>query len=299
MKNNKIQDYFNELPKIYKLFTKKKFINGCYIFFGILCLISFLLIFLVLGMQGKNINWALWLGLALLILLLILFYIFEFFRRRCKNFLTNIFNFKNLYEEFLLENKLIEDQMNKMDNTLELMHQHINTLEINYNNATLGASQKIYSLFKDKQVFLLSTNFVNNYEKKYSKQDDMILILSCEKREYKNDFYITKKNDSNTLLNLRKISNDDDKVSIFSNNESLKNFKNQKDINKLILLVENDSDYNLSISAKNGKLYYIFIMDNRLFIEFNDIKLYKQNYDELETKYESNKQVVKHIFSLI
>ena len=82
-------------------------------------------------------------------------------------------------------------------------------------------------------------------------------------------------------------------------NSSLKNFKNQKDINKLILLVENDSDYNLSISAKNGKLYYIFIMDNRLFIEFNDIKLYKQNYDELETKYESNKQVVKHIFSLI
>ena len=294
MKNNSIISIFNSLNKLYKIFCKKIFLNICYLSFSLLIVIALIFLFILIGTNGNNTTWCIWAGLSLLLVFLVTFYIFEFIRRRCKNELSTKCNLKNLYEQELISNKMIDNQLNSVDLKQHFLKFHSDSLLINFANSTLYTINNCYSFFINKTNYTVSTCFINNYAKSMNKQNDMQIIMSTQSNINVDDLYVTYKQESDSILNLRKFK-DIDEYSIYSNT----NIK-EETIKKLTPFLKNSNDgYKLNIRIKDKTIYFIFILENRLFIDGCNLKLYKNNLDTINELWKNNLELFEKILEII
>lgn len=290
MQDSYILKIINSMNKACKLFCNKLFLNGCYVFFLILIILALTLMFVVIGTNGKNTSWAIWTGLGFLLLFLISFYVFEFIRRRCRNEISNKCNLRNLYGEELVNAKMIDDNLNSLNLNQNFIRMHADSLIINYDNSTLSTMNDGYSFFIKNRNYQLSSCFINNYNKSFSKQNDLQIIVSTQISSKNNDLYIVQKNDNKSIIDLKKIKDYLD-FSIYGNT-NLSNNEIEKLINKLLDL---NKDIKVNIRIKEQTIYLIFMIENRLLINSSGMRFHKQLLNEIDDIWSQNLALIKQI----
>ncbi len=289
MSQNSLQNIFDHVPKKYKIFINKTFINSFYLFFFLLLLIS--VIFLALGLaKVGDIAFFVWFGFALVIFDFVLFYFFEFFRRRGKNFLDSYLNFKNLYEHNLKDNYGI--QLDVVANDEHFLNIIVLLLD----------DQKFHSV--GKQGLTYSFNFENkniefttfqdiDYREKVNSKNNIKLIFRVNQNIKLDDLIFTKNILKKELANELTKKEFDNGINFYSSNQE---YKIDNDVLKTFSNLIKSFD--VEIVVWKQKVYFVYTLKNKtLLTNVNNLKFYKNSIKTILKEYEENIKVVDLIFN--
>lgn len=111
--DNQIQKIFNNSKKLYQWVTTKSIITTVYylFLFWLVTGIIFLCLGLALETTPTTRTILIIISLCVLILGLVIFYIFEFIRRKALHFFQTEFNFKTLFNDVLMKNQITTSSM--------------------------------------------------------------------------------------------------------------------------------------------------------------------------------------------
>lgn len=288
MDQNILKNIFNQLPKKYKFFTNKIFINLFFLFFFFLLSIS--IIFLSLGLvKIGNIVVFIWLGLALVIFDFILFYFFEFLRRRSKNFLASYLNFKNLYEQDLKNKYNINFQViGNDDQFLNIVVLLLDDKKFHF----IGKQGLTYSFNFENINFDFTTFQDIDYRKKINEKNNSKIIFRLNQDIKLNDLIFTK-----SILN-EKLSEElrkeelENGINFYTNNKTYKinNGINQKFYN----LIKN---FDVEIVVWKQKTYFVYTLkNNTLLTNINNFKFYKNSIKTILKEYDDNLNDINFVF---
>lgn len=289
MFNSKVKKLYSELGTLSKVAISKKWIN--IIFYSTWAFVVIGIIVMICGLSINSLNQQTRLaiglsGVGISFLALIVYYTYEYIRRRTLLKLNQKFNFISLYNEELKQEKIIDTNILSLDQLkVEYSMLHARYASMISPNINVMKRFGIYDLRKQNKSFIFSYFETNELGYKRNVNNYMQIIFKKEIKTKTNyQFFITTKNNfcSGNHGYMNKTTHETFDI-YFNNEKDLKEAKSLiKKLNKKItdlridLQVDNN---NLLIFARRNICYLLLDISFFKFYKY-DLELLFKNVDK-------------------